>query len=633
MPFTAGRAHWRALGLLAFVLLVLLLSGCGGGGSGSTGDTSINSSGGSPGGGTTGGSGSGSGTTLPSVTADTTSFSSTVSPTDAPPSYQVHFTVKNPSAVPIYYDYTYGRGAIADVNVTAPLSSNGEELLTLSFAPWLPALMGSGTFQGEIRVEFCLDQQCVRPIAGSPVVISLVYTVTGSVVSNSTFIVTPSASISVEQPDTATTATASISVYTDQLPPYTTYLFGQSKADGVVASGSWQVSQQGTGATGTLTIDLKSPATLGPGVYSDSVKISVCYDQACTKEALGSPWVLPVSYTVTATAGVDYSANMLAVNASDIGWSSGTQKLYAVTTPYSSQHPSSLLEIDPATATVTRSLSLSGHPTVLSISDDGSYAYIGFSDQGVIDRVALSTMSLDLSIPTPVDPIYGTTYVGYLLAVPGAPRSVAVSLYANGTGLTDWGSRGTYIYDDARQRPDTFYSLDTSTRVMALAFGIDNSTLYAYDGGKRHLFTTVVSSPGLAEANEATSVLISGDMYYLSGLLYGDDGSVTDPSSGARVADFLDLLSESEPRVAIDGSLNRAYFFYQEDTVPVPLWTFATYNLQTKAVLEKTRVNGCTLELGGVNGEVGRLIRFGTNGLAVNCNEGIEIISGSFVTN
>lgn len=44
-------------------------------------------------------------------------------------------------------------------------------------------------------------------------------------------------------------------------------------------------------------------------------------------------------------------------------------------------------------------------------------------------------------------------------------------------------------------------------------------------------------------------------------------------------------------------------------------------------------MNGCTLALGGVNGKSGRLVRFSANGLAVNCNEGIEIISGNFVTN
>ncbi len=103
-------------------------------------------------------------------------------------------------------------------------------------------------------------------------------------------------------------------------------------------------------------------------------------------------------------------------------------------------------------------------------------------------------MSLDLSIPTPVDPTYGATYAGYLLAMPGAPHSMAVSLYTSATGLTDWDSRGTYIYDDAARRPDTFFTPDVSTRVMALAFETGSSALYAYDGNHTDLFTTTVSS-------------------------------------------------------------------------------------------------------------------------------------------
>ena len=343
--------------------------------------------------------------------------------------------------------------------------------------------------------------------------------------------------------------------------------------------------------------------------------------------------MLPVTYTVTASAGVDYVAQMLAgVIATDIAYSSVTGKLYAVTASYSARSSSSLLEIEPATATITRSLPLVGgqSPTVLSISDDGSFAYVGFSDQGVVERVALSTLTLDLSIALPIDPTYGAPFAGYILAMPGAPHSWAVSLYTNATGLTDWDSRGTYIFDDATQRPNTFLAPNASTRVMALAFGSDSSTLYATGAD---IFTAAVSSGGLAQTNEVTGVAINPDIYYLAGSIYGDDGSVTNASTGAKTAEFLPALTMLEPVIALDDSLNRAYFYYQELTSPTPLWTFATYNLQTQVVGEKARVNGCTLFPGGVNGKVGRLIRVGSNGLAVNCHEGIEIISGVFVTN
>lgn len=571
---------------------------------------------------------------MPSVSASATHFSPTVSPSDAGPNYQVQLSINDPAGMQIYYGYTYDRIAIQGVNIRFPNpTGNTTQTAVLSFGLWPPAFLGSGTYNAQIQVQFCLDQQCQTPITGAPVVISIVYTVTGNVVSNVTFQVTPTASIYVEAPDTAATATATISVYTDQLPPYTTYLIGQSKRNGVVANGTWQVNEQGGGATGTLIVNLQSPKVIGSGVYSDVITLSICYDPACTKQAMGSPWVLPVDYIVTATAGVDYQVQMLKATASDIAWSATQGKLYAVTTSFSSLSPSSLLEIDPTSATVTRSVSLGGSPTVLSVSDDGLYAYVGFSDQSLVKRIALTSMTVDLSIALPNDPIYGPTYAGYLLAMPGASRSMAVSLYTLAQGVTDWDSRGTFLYDDATARPNTFLAPDTSTRVMSLSWGADSSTLYAYDGNQWRLFTATTSSSGLSLSNTATVRLPSVDLDYLNGLLYSGDGSVIDPSTGAVVAQFLDHNSVlGGPIGAVDATVGRAYFFYQEELTPAPLWTFATYDLQKQTVIAKTRVSGCSLGVGGVNGEVGRLVRWGSDGLAVNCQEGLEIISGVFVS-
>jgi hypothetical protein len=614
----------RLMRLGVTITLSCMVSACGGGG-GSSMSTPV--------GGSSAGGGPPGGATSPTVTVDKTQFSATVAPTDTAPEYQVTFTVTNPKGSAIYAAYRYGKRAIQAVSANWPNPASDTQQFILSFALFPPALLGSGTYQDQIQVEFCPDQQCARQISGSPLTISVSYVVTGNVVSNAVFVVTPTASITVEAPDTASSASAAISVAAiNGLPPYTTYLLGQSNANGVVASGSWAISENGT-PTGTLTVNLKSPSSIGPGVYSDTILISVCYDSACAKEAQGSPWTLPVTYTVTASPGVDYSAQIIPVTATDIAYSTVTEKLYAVTASYSVLSPSSLLEIEPSTGTVTRSLSLTAgqSPIVLSLSDDGSYAYVGFSDQGTVQRVALSTLKLDLLIPLPVDPTYGAPFAGYLLAVPGAPHSWAVSLYTFAAGLTDFDSRGTYIFDDATARPKTFVAPNASTRVMALTFGSASSTLYAYSDSK--LFTAAVSSSGLALNRETTGVGINPDIHYLAGSLYGDDGSVIDASTGARTAQFLAPLSELEPVVALDDSLNRAYFFYQELTNPAPQWTFATYNLQTQAVREKTRVSGCSLFPGGVNGKIGRLVRFGANGLAVNCHEGIEIIAGTFVTN
>jgi hypothetical protein len=113
---------------------------------------------------------------------------------------------------------------------------------------------------------------------------------------------------------------------------------------------------------------------------------------------------------------------------------------------------------------------------------------------------------------------------------------------------------------------------------------------------------------------------------FLNDLLYSHASSET------TEARFLDPAIVVVPAVAVDGTLSRAYFFYEDLVNPAPMWSLTSYDLQTQGVQAKTRVKGCSLFPGGVNGHVGRLVRWGTNGFAVNCHEGLEIISGEFVS-
>jgi outer membrane protein assembly factor BamB len=74
------------------------------------------------------------------------------------------------------------------------------------------------------------------------------------------------------------------------------YITGKYSANGIAtltdASGSSPVS---------INIQFKSPSSLGVGVYTDTVQISACYDQACTQQITNSPQQVQVQYTVTNT--------------------------------------------------------------------------------------------------------------------------------------------------------------------------------------------------------------------------------------------------------------------------------------------------------------------------------------------
>lgn len=68
--------------------------------------------------------------------------------------------------------------------------------------------------------------------------------------------------------------------------------------------------QTATGASAgsiTVSVQFKTPGSLGVGTYDDTLQLEGCYDQACTQPVTNSPISVAVQYTVTATA-IDLSS-------------------------------------------------------------------------------------------------------------------------------------------------------------------------------------------------------------------------------------------------------------------------------------------------------------------------------------
>jgi outer membrane protein assembly factor BamB len=99
-------------------------------------------------------------------------------------------------------------------------------------------------------------------------------------------------SVSATVGQSAPTATLQVSIIGQQATQEI-YVGGTYSANGIA-------SVSGTTATGsaTVTIQFQSPASLGAGVYNDSVQITACYDQACTEPVSNSPQTVQVQYTV-----------------------------------------------------------------------------------------------------------------------------------------------------------------------------------------------------------------------------------------------------------------------------------------------------------------------------------------------
>jgi hypothetical protein len=77
--------------------------------------------------------------------------------------------------------------------------------------------------------------------------------------------------------------------------PTTYYVRGSYTNNGIA-------SIQGSGADGVIsyTITFRSPASLGVGIYTDTITMHGCYDSACSQEIQDSPLTITVTYIVQA---------------------------------------------------------------------------------------------------------------------------------------------------------------------------------------------------------------------------------------------------------------------------------------------------------------------------------------------
>jgi hypothetical protein len=285
------------------------LAACGGGGGSGTPASSSPPSAGTSGGpssvtitgGSTGTTGGGTGATggAPALTASTNAVSATASPSSPATvaSAQVNLTIANFPANGLYYSTQYVGTAVASAVIEwSPTLVGGAQSGSLAITLDPPALIGSGTYHDTVSARICLDAGCSTEIVGSPLSVAVTYTVTGNAISDATYDILPT-TIALESPSNGATLTTTVAVTADELPPYGAYVTFTSENGGPVAGMSFKQTSGSAEpyayGTGVLTVNLKAPAALGPGSYNDLITLSICYDSACTKPAVGSPFKIP----------------------------------------------------------------------------------------------------------------------------------------------------------------------------------------------------------------------------------------------------------------------------------------------------------------------------------------------------
>lgn len=317
-----------------------------------------------------------------------------------------------------------------------------------------------------------------------------------------------------------------------------------------------------------------------------------------TTSAWRNPWVLLLclagALTVQGSARAD-DIRKVTIATNDLIFDPGTGQIYASVPSSAGSGGNSITPLNPVAATVGQSVFVGSEPGQLARSDDNQFLYVALNGASSVRRFDLATQTAE-----PPFPIGTPLQVEDMAVPPGQPHSVCiVSEDPRYSPHFAW----TIIYDDGVARPDQVNGQDT------IAYSASPGRLYAYnnsisqfDFDRFNISASGIGGPG----SDANSNLISGynlHIKFSDGLVFVNNGEVIDPEA----ATILGTFSGTGYNVpfAIQPGDGRAFFL----TGSGATLTLRAYDVQTF-------LPAGTLDIPGVSGSPGSLIRWGRNGLA-----------------
>ncbi|HEY6909097.1 MAG TPA: hypothetical protein VI356_06995 [Myxococcales bacterium] len=353
-----------------------------------------------------------------------------------------------------------------------------------------------------------------------------------------------------------------------------------------------------------LTADI--PAALLANAGNALVRVEVpCCARILIPFRTVVPFQVGQSKIVTVTDG---SVFRNAVSALDLAGDATSGNIYGVQDSFFNGE---LLTIDPQAAVATPTVIPSADLVRLAISDQHQFLYVihnAFSNvpatrytlPGFTDATAVGGVGTDDVVPAP-----------------GLPSTAALLLHTGAIAIVD----GTSL------RPNQASNVNPVNILGSVAWGFDSSTLYVVTSfGQVQRYAVDASGIGGSSPTLVSSAQ-RGTLFYDRTLrrLYGTGGSNLDEQGNSHGSFALpaDAFHQSVCPVGVaDGAIGKVFFACQEDQVGV---TIRAYDADTSATLGMVTLGGQLREVPS------RIVRWGTNGLAVAAGSAIFLYSGALV--
>jgi hypothetical protein len=538
----------------------------------------------------------------------------------AGPTAAITLTIANPPSGALYLGYAYTSVGVATVGGSTPTGVPPSLVITFK----APYLLKPGTYADSIQLELCADAYCVEPLTARQFV-TISYVV-GAAASGQI----PATTLSTN----AVSAQAFLTSYpgiSPQAPAvsvgFTNVPVPPTVSTSTTHNGVASVAYAGTSASngGALVIYLKSPVTLGAGVYQDTVTVNACLDSKCNN--LIAPVTMGVTYTVTntATGANGYTINAYPITATDIAWDGVNGRLMVSLPASAAIDPGAVATLDPLTGQLSAPTAVPGTAAMLALAADSSYLYVSLADSSAIQRYVLPGMTPDIVIPLPIYYEGIATYVRTMQVAPDDPHTIAVTMQDASGNLM-----GLIVFDDATARAGTF-GFDNVMPVQSISsaeWGSSSAVLYGAAGeigDLSDLYQFSVDASGVAlQMDQPDSP--GGRLHYAQNLLYVDSGAIVVPASLQVIGSFA--APQSNLFMVPDTTLNRAFIV----NTATPSSSFSGAQIESYDLTTQAPIATVPLPYGTPLSR--RLVRWGADGLAFVdlFNDQIVVVNGPFVT-
>jgi hypothetical protein len=230
-----------------------------------------------------------------------------------------------------------------------------------------------------------------------------------------------------------------------------------------------------------------------------------------------------------------------------------------------------VVEINPVTGNITRSLFAGSEPTALAISDDGSTLYVGLNGTQTIGVIATNSLTETATIPLTQS---GVTITD-IKVQPGSTSVIAITTQ----DVEDTGNTGPIIIANGVTLPNRLGTYQG--QVLAWA---SPSLIYAYDNTDSG-YSLIEGSVNSQGATLSTSIYgrFSGTDTVIKKFgtrIYGSDGNIIDAATAAHIGQFPvpgGLIIDND--IAVDLNAGNAVVAF--GAVDESLLNFGVYSLST----------------------------------------------------